>query len=71
MKEKTLKIIIAVLAVLLIAGVTAYALCLRDSEYKANATPQMALELVSSSVGTDKGGFRKQFAELIKKCYKL
>ena len=53
------------------AGVTAYALCLRDSEYKADETPQMALELVSSSIGTDKGGFRKQFAELIKKCYKL
>ena len=53
------------------AGVTTYALCLRNSEYKADATPQMALELVGSSIGTDKGGFRKQFLELIRKAYKL
>lgn len=53
------------------AGITTYALCLRNSEYKANATPQMALELVSSSLGKDEGGFRKQFAELIEKASKM
>ena len=53
------------------AGVTTYALCLRNSEYKANATPEMALELVNSSLGKDEGGFRGQLAELIKKAYKL
>ena len=53
------------------AGITTYALCLRNSEYKANATPEMAIELVNSALGKDEGGFRGQLAELIKKAYKV
>ena len=49
------------------AGIAAFGLTLRNSEYKGNAKLSMALDLVQGSLGEDKYGLRAQFAELIKK----
>ena len=53
------------------AGIAAYGLALRDSEYKGTASISMALDLVQGSLGEDKYGLRAQFVELIKKASKI
>lgn len=53
------------------AGIAAYGLTLRDSEYKGTASISMALDLVQDSLGEDKYGLRGQFVELIKKAAKI
>lgn len=47
------------------SGIAAFGLYLRNSEYKGEASPSMAYELVTSASGDD--FFRQQLAELIKK----
>lgn len=47
------------------SGVAAYALVLRESEYKGSASFEMAESLVRESLGEDKYDLRKQLLELI------
>ena len=49
------------------AGVAAYAMVLRDSEYKGDATLSMARELVNVALSFDPGDFRAQLVELMDK----
>lgn len=49
------------------SGVAAYAMLLRNSYYKGEATFDMAHELVKSGLGEDVHGYRKQLLELIDK----
>jgi Ca-activated chloride channel family protein len=49
------------------AAVTAFALVLRDSKYKGTATLDAALELAESSKGEDRGGYRAEFVEIVRK----
>ena len=49
------------------AGIAAYGLCLRNSEYKGRATFSMARDLVAPSVKEDRYGLREQLLELIDK----
>ena len=53
------------------AGIAAYGLSLRDSEYKGTASISMALDLVQGSLGEDKYGLRAQFVDLLKKASKM
>ena len=53
------------------AGIAAYGLALRNSEYKGSASISMALDLVQGSLGEDKYGLRTQFVDLLKKASKL
>lgn len=49
------------------AGVAAYGMILRQSEYKGDATLQMASDLISKNRTYDPNGFRGQLLELIDK----
>ncbi|MGX8696324.1 MAG: vWA domain-containing protein, partial [Prevotella sp.] len=49
----------------LAAGVAAYGMLLRNSEYKGDATFDMASDLVSKSLGFDPGNYRRQLLGLI------
>lgn len=53
------------------AGVAAYAMLLRNSEYKGKASFNMATELVKAGQGKDPHGYRKQLLELIAKAKSL
>lgn len=53
------------------AGVAAYAMLLRNSEYKGKASFDMATELVKAGRGKDPHGYRKQLLELIAKAKSL
>ena len=53
------------------AGVAAYAMLLRNSEYKGRASFDMATELVKAGQGKDPHGYRKQLLELIAKAKSL
>ena len=53
------------------AGVAAYAMLLRNSEYKGKASFNMATELVKAGQGKDPHGYRKQWLELIAKAKSL
>ena len=53
------------------AGVAAYAMLLRNSEYKGKASFDMATELVKAGQGKDPHGYRKQLLELIAKAKSL
>ena len=48
------------------AGVAAYGMILKSSEYKGNATFDMATELVQNSLGFDPHHYRADFLEIIK-----
>jgi Ca-activated chloride channel family protein len=47
------------------AGVAAFGMLLRDSEYKGNADFDMAYELVGQGLDNDPHGYRAEFQELI------
>ena len=53
------------------AGIAAYGLALRNSEYKGTASISMALDLVQGSLGEDKYGLRAQLVDLLKKASKI
>lgn len=52
------------------SGVAAYGLVLLDSEYKGNATFDMALDLVKKGLSFDPNGYRAELVELIPKAAK-
>ncbi len=55
----------------LAAGIAAYGLCLRESEYKGSASWSMAHDLVAPAVQEDRYGLREQLLELIDKASQL
>ena len=55
----------------LAAGIAAFGLCLRDSEYKASASWSMAHDLVAPAVEEDRDGLRGQLLNLIDAAAKL
>ena len=55
----------------LAAGITAFGLCLRDSEYKGTASWSMARDLVAPSVQDDSSGLREQLLTLIDRSSRL
>ncbi|MBR1705227.1 MAG: von Willebrand factor type A domain-containing protein [Bacteroidales bacterium] len=53
------------------AGIAAYGLTLRDSQYKGDATATLAAELVGASIGTDPYGLRAQFKQILDTVVKM
>ncbi|KAF0245949.1 MAG: von Willebrand factor type [Planctomycetota bacterium] len=53
------------------ASVAAFAMCLRDSEYKGQANFGLVRELAVAGLGDDAKGYRKEFVELVKKAGEL
>lgn len=53
------------------AGIAAYGLTLRSSQYKGQATVSMAYDLVNGAKVSDPFGYRARFAELIKHASEL
>lgn len=53
------------------AGIAAYGLCLRNSEYKGQATLSMAYDLVNGAKVSDPWGYRTRFVGLIDKAKTL
>ncbi len=51
------------------AGVAAFALLLRDSPQKGNASYEGLLELAGEALGADAGGYRREFLELVGKAH--
>ena len=52
-------------------SVAAFAMILRDSPYKGQATLESVLETAAAAKGTDKDGYRAEFVELVKKAIEL
>ena len=48
------------------AGVAVYGMLLRDSEHKGAASYDQVLELCGENLGSDQGGYRKEFLELVR-----
>jgi Ca-activated chloride channel homolog len=48
------------------SAVAAFGMLLRDSKFKGSATMAGALELAEASLGSDPGGYRAEFLELVK-----
>lgn len=53
------------------AGVAAFGMLLRDSEYKGTANYDATLKLLEGNLGNDAGGYRKELVELVKKAKSL
>ncbi len=53
------------------ASVAAFAMCLRDSEYKGRANFGLVRELAIAGLGDDALGYRREFVELVKKAGEL
>lgn len=53
------------------ASVAGFAMLLRNSEYKENATYSMVLQMAGTSLGKDEEGYRKEFISLVKKAAEL
>ncbi|MCC6737866.1 MAG: VWA domain-containing protein [Planctomycetia bacterium] len=53
------------------ASVAAFAMCLRDSEYKGQANFGLVKELAMAGLGDDAKGYRKEFVEIVKKATDL
>lgn len=49
------------------ASVASFGMILRDSKYKGSMTFDFVLELAEESIGKDKGGYKTEFIELVKK----
>ena len=49
------------------ASVAGFAMLLRDSRYKENATYSTVLQMAGASLGKDEEGYRKEFISLVKK----
>jgi len=47
------------------AGVAAFGLLMKDSEFKGNTSKEMILELTQDAIGTDPFGYRTEFAQLV------
>lgn len=53
------------------ASVAGFAMLLRDSEFKGNATFSSVLQMANQSLGNDKEGYRKEFISLVKRAQEL
>jgi Ca-activated chloride channel homolog len=53
------------------AAAASFAMILRDSQYKGNATPASVLELAQAAKGPDPGGYRAEFIKLVEKVKEL
>jgi len=53
------------------ASVAGFAMVLRNSEYKENATYNTVLQMAGASLGKDEEGYRKEFISLVKKAVEL
>jgi len=53
------------------ASVAGFAMLLRNSEYKENATYNTVLQMAGRSLGKDEEGYRKEFISLVKKAEEL
>jgi Ca-activated chloride channel family protein len=53
------------------ASVAGFAMLLRNSEYKENATYTTVLQMAGASLGKDDEGYRKEFISLVKKAVEL
>ena len=49
------------------SSLAAYGLWLRDSEYKGDASLQMATDLAKNALGQDPYGLRKEYVDLLNK----
>jgi Ca-activated chloride channel family protein len=53
------------------AAVASFGLVLRDSEYRGDATFDMAAEIAQSSLGEDGSGYRAEFVDLARRAKEL
>jgi Ca-activated chloride channel homolog len=53
------------------AAAASFAMILRDSPYKGNATPASVLELAQAAKGSDPGGYRAEFIKLVERAKEL
>ena len=53
------------------ASVAGFAMLLRDSEFKGNATYNEVIDIANASLGKDAEGYRKEFIDLVKKAAEL
>jgi Ca-activated chloride channel family protein len=53
------------------AAVAGFGLLLRDSQYKGNLTYGAVREIAQGGIGEDKGGYRKEFVEMVRKAKEL
>jgi Ca-activated chloride channel family protein len=53
------------------ASVTAFGMMLRNSQHKGSATYDAVLELAGEGIGADRGGYRAEFVELVRKARDL
>ena len=49
------------------ASIASYGLWLRDSQYKGDASLQMALDLAGNAIGEDPFGYRTEYVKLLQK----
>jgi Ca-activated chloride channel family protein len=53
------------------AAVALFGMILRDSKYKGNGTLDLVWELAAEAKGEDKGGYRAEFLQLVKKAQEI
>lgn len=53
------------------AAVAEFGMICRDSEYKGDATINSVLELAEKGLGEDKGGYRREFMDLVERYHEL
>jgi Ca-activated chloride channel family protein len=53
------------------AAVAGFGLLLRDSQYKGNLSYGAVAELAQAAIGEDKGGYRKEFVEMVERAKSL
>jgi Ca-activated chloride channel family protein len=51
--------------------VAGFGLLLRDSQYKGNLSYGAVAELAQAAIGEDKGGYRKEFVEMVERAKSL
>jgi Ca-activated chloride channel family protein len=53
------------------AAVASFGMVLRQSEHRGSATFAQAIALASDAIGEDRGGYRSEFIELMRKAQAL
>ena len=53
------------------AAVVALGLALRESEWRGSATPALAAEIAAGALGDDRGGYRREFVQVVAKALAL
>lgn len=54
-----------------VASVAEFGMLLRQSEFKANASYEQAIQAATQSLGRDRSGYRQEFVDLIRKAQRL